>query len=203
MELESLSCNNCGAPLQVPESANFVRCNHCQTQLAIRRTESTTFTEQLGELTKQTSEIKQMVTELARQNRVAAIDRHWEHEKKSYMVRGKRGTYLPTEAGSLIGGLFIVVFGIFWTVIAGSIAAASRFWPATIFPLFGVVFVIFGLVATIRSHTKARDYRAAERRYRSERTAAFEDKDAASPEQYLREMRDMPTPEDYLRRLGN
>lgn len=39
---ETLTCNSCGAPLEVPGTANVVTCNHCSCQLAIRRLGSAT-----------------------------------------------------------------------------------------------------------------------------------------------------------------
>jgi DNA-directed RNA polymerase subunit RPC12/RpoP len=50
MQLESITCNHCGAPLDVPDAANFVKCNHCDSRLAIKRTQSTTYTEELAGL---------------------------------------------------------------------------------------------------------------------------------------------------------
>jgi len=45
MNLEALNCNNCGAPINVPPTANFVTCKGCGAQLIIRRTEEATYTE--------------------------------------------------------------------------------------------------------------------------------------------------------------
>lgn len=57
MELETLSCNNCGAPLQVPENANFVSCAQCGSQLAVKRNESARYTEVLQRLDTRTTEM--------------------------------------------------------------------------------------------------------------------------------------------------
>ena len=40
MNAETLNCNNCGAPINVPAAAKYATCAHCGTQLAIRRTDS-------------------------------------------------------------------------------------------------------------------------------------------------------------------
>ena len=50
MKLESLNCNKCGAPLQVPAGVNHLTCNHCGTPLVVRRTESISYTEKLAEV---------------------------------------------------------------------------------------------------------------------------------------------------------
>ncbi|QDT63470.1 hypothetical protein [Calycomorphotria hydatis] len=41
----SLLCNQCGASIEVPESASFIVCNACNTHLAVKRTETITYTE--------------------------------------------------------------------------------------------------------------------------------------------------------------
>ena len=47
MELISVSCNHCGAPLEVPPGANYVTCAHCGSRLAVKRTGSAVYTELL------------------------------------------------------------------------------------------------------------------------------------------------------------
>lgn len=199
MELESLTCNNCGAPLKVPESANFVKCNHCSTQLAIRRTESTTFTEQLGEITKKTDEIKQVVTELARQNKVAAIDRQWDREKEQFMIAGKDGRrHLPSETGAVFTGVAFGVVGIIWCIAAFSSGSPMG--------VFGVVVVIIGVVIAGVNYAKAEEYQKAHRRYRQRRTNAaraelFEDDETAGG--YLNQLENIRTPDEFLDDLGD
>lgn len=40
----ALTCNSCGAYLDVPEGVEFVTCQHCNVRLRIERTEGTVFT---------------------------------------------------------------------------------------------------------------------------------------------------------------
>ncbi|MBW4622036.1 MAG: SHOCT domain-containing protein [Cyanosarcina radialis HA8281-LM2] len=59
--------------------------------------------------------------ELRIQNQIAQLDREWELERENYMATGKYGCkYIPGKVESLIGGIFIVCFGIFWTFTAAS-----------------------------------------------------------------------------------
>lgn len=173
--LETLSCNSCGAPLQVPQSANYLKCNHCGQQLVVRRSESATFTEAIDRLTETTDSLSEQVEELSRQNRLAALDRHWEQDKESFMVSGKDGhRHLPNESGSLIGGIVIGVFGCIWTVMAiallsGAPAVGAFSVAKFLFPAFGVLFVVFGVSASMRSYDKAAKYRAARLRYEDKR----------------------------------
>jgi LSD1 subclass zinc finger protein len=169
MPLESIACNNCGAPLQVPEGANFVTCVHCDTQLAVKRSGNARFTEAIEDL-------REQVEKLTRQNELEALDREWEMEKESFMVSGKHGLrQLPTKTGSLIGGIVIAVFGLFWTVMAFSITGtASHFGGGfgglfSCFPLFGLLFVAGGIATSVFAYRKAGDYELARRRYKRRR----------------------------------
>lgn len=178
MALESVACNNCGAPLQVPEGANFVTCVHCNTQLSIKRTGNARFTEAIEDL-------REQVEKLTRQNELEALDREWELEKESFMVANKHGRrHLPTKTGSLIGGVVIAVFGLFWTTMAFGITSKAShfgggFGPAfSCFPLFGLVFVAGGIAMSIYAYRKAGDYEQAHRRYKRRRREVLKKSDA-------------------------
>lgn len=47
---------------------------------------------------------------------------------------------------SFVGSVAVVIFGIIWTVIAGTMASAVPFGIVSIFPLFGVIFIIVGII---------------------------------------------------------
>ncbi len=179
--METLCCNSCGAPLNVPEGTNYVKCTHCGQQLAVRRTESAVFTEAVEQLTETTEALSEQVEELTRQNKLAALDRMWEQQRESYMTTDKHGrSRLPDETSSVVGGIVIVVFGIFWTIMAtGITSSAPNFGPFAIarfaFPAFGVLFVISGAVMSIRNYQKAQDYKSARKRYETERIQLQED----------------------------
>ncbi len=174
--LERLLCNSCGAPLEVPESANFVRCNHCSTQLAIRREDNVTFTEQLEELTEKTDALADRVDTLTSQNDIAALDREWELDRENYMVSNKHGVRrVPTAGGSVAGGLVAAAFGTFWTVMAFGITSGAPDGGGfsvikVVFPLFGLIFIGIGVVSAVASFDKASRYQNAERRYQARRS---------------------------------
>lgn len=57
---------------------------------------------------------------------------------------------------SFIGSIVAIIFGIFWTIMAFSITANSPFGiVGTIFPLFGVLFIIIGIVQAIYNYKNA------------------------------------------------
>ena len=175
MKLEDLTCNACGAPLRVPETANYVTCNHCSTQLMVKREESYSCTQQLDRIEEKTERLAERVEELSSQSDVAALDGEWELERENYMVTDNNGRrQVPTEGTAIAGGIMITVFGSIWTAMAcGMTSAAPDVGPFSLvkiaFPLFGVGFVIFGVVLSVIGHSKARDYKRAHRRYQRRR----------------------------------
>ena len=58
MELQPVACANCGAPLSVPGEVRFVTCNHCNSTLEIRRTESVTYSEKIAQIDVRTERIE-------------------------------------------------------------------------------------------------------------------------------------------------
>jgi DNA-directed RNA polymerase subunit RPC12/RpoP len=95
MELETLSCNNCGAPLQVPITANFVNCAYCGSRLAVKRTESAHYTEvleRLDRLDTRTESVEAAVRVLQLDKAIMELDDGWRAKRKQYMMQGRDGT---------------------------------------------------------------------------------------------------------------
>jgi predicted RNA-binding Zn-ribbon protein involved in translation (DUF1610 family) len=171
MQIEKIACNSCGAPLEVTTTTKFVTCRHCGTKLSIQRTDTATFTEILEQLTAKTDQLSDQVNDLTGYTELAALDREWELERQNYMVTTRHGAkHIPSEAGSIGGGIAITLFGCIWTFMAFTI---TSFIPIPIlhvvFPLFGMIFVIGGIVSSISSFNKAGEYRRAQQRYRQRR----------------------------------
>lgn len=98
------------------------------------------------------------------QNEVERLDREWEMERETYMVTGRYGSRsLPSEGGSIFGGVFVALFGGLWTMGAANAGAPTFFW------LFGVFFVLMGVGSSIVSFNKAGAYREAHERYKRRR----------------------------------
>lgn len=166
MELTTVSCNSCGAPLRIPVDARFVTCNHCSCQLEVKHNESVTFTKHLGEINERTERIEEDLAELTYRQTLEDIDREWEQEREQYMVTNKHGhRHIPSMAGSGIGCVVIVGFGLFWTVMASQVGGGP-------FALFGVLFIVIGVVTSVISYNKAEAYRSAERDYHLRRADA-------------------------------
>jgi hypothetical protein len=108
--------------------------------------------------------------EISAQNQLAQFDREWELERENYMVAGRYGhKHIPGRMSSAFGGLFVVGFGIFWTVIAVFMTGFGGPVFFSIFPLFGVLFVLFGAGMSIMAFVKAGQYEEALARYQRRR----------------------------------
>lgn len=108
---------------------------------------------------------------LERQNQLLQLDNNWQREREQYMIRGKYGhRYVPNKAWSVIGGGVAVVFGLFWTGMAFSITSGFPGGIGSLFPLFGVVFIVVGIAGSIYSFSRAEQYERAQRRYHQRRS---------------------------------
>ena len=113
------------------------------------------------------------VEQVSRRQDVADLDREWEIKKEKYMIRGKYGhRSVPSKGQSVLGGLIVAGFGVFWTV--GAFGMSSSFPDdfgvmPKIFPFFGVMFVLFGVGMCVHSYNKAVEYEKAYDEYRRRR----------------------------------
>ena len=75
---------------------------------------------------------------------------------------------MPSAAGGVFFIVFAVVGGVIWISVTS--AAASQFHgPPKIFPLFGFVFIGFGIFGGLVQISKARALERARARYRARR----------------------------------
>ena len=101
---------------------------------------------------------------------IAELDREWELERENYQVVGKYGRrYTPSKSSSVIQGIVITGFGLFWTAVAFTITGGTSFGLARLFPLFGIAFVVLGIGSSIRAYGKAQQYEEVQERYRQRR----------------------------------
>ena len=114
--------------------------------------------------TSQFNEVSNTTTE------IAELDREWELERENYQVVGKYGRrYTPSKSSSVIQGMVITGFGLFWTALAFTITGRTSFGLARLFPLFGIVFIVLGIGSSIRAYGKAQQYEEVQERYRQRR----------------------------------
>lgn len=175
MSIESLICNSCSAPLQVPTSANFVMCNHCGTQLSINRNDDVSYTEHLDRIQESTEKLSSQLEELNSRQRLEAMDREWQTRQAGFMITGKHGrTFTPSSTAALAGGIGATAFGILWTIFAVAItSSAPDFGPFAVvkivFPLFGLVFVGMAVFGSVKTYRMAKNLEHAQQDYQVER----------------------------------
>jgi DNA-directed RNA polymerase subunit RPC12/RpoP len=167
VEITSVNCNNCGAPLEVAPGTNFVTCQHCGSRLAVKRTGSSAYTELLEKLDQKTDVMAEQLAELVRQNEVERIDREWEQERQQYMISGKDGhKHEPNAVGGVVMAVVMSGFGLFWMIGAASAGAPGPF------PLFGLLFIGAAIFFGYKSVTASTQLADAKARYERRRRAA-------------------------------
>jgi hypothetical protein len=115
------------------------------------------------------------VQAIRRETELERIDREWQMRREGLMRRGKDGSMSrPSMAGSAIGGIVAVAFGIFWTGLTISAGAPG------IFPLFGIIFIGAGLFGAIAGMVKSGQYEEAESEYQRRRAALLNGGDRAA-----------------------
>jgi len=154
MELVPVVCNRCGSPLQLPANASYVTCQHCETQLAVKRNSSVAWTEAIEQIDRRTEQLtdtaEQLVNQVAKlkhENAVARIDRDWERLRESFMS-------VPNEMASLMAGVFAVAMGVLIGI--------------SIHPALGLLMGVIGGMAWGISPAQA--YRQAHTQYRTRRS---------------------------------
>lgn len=163
MDLERVACGNCGAGLELPAGVEYVTCRHCGSTLHVQHTDSVTFTKVLQSLQEQSSRIAENTDVIRLQNEITLLDQDWEQRSADLMIHGKHGRVsTPNKTSSVIGGVFITIFGLIWTIFAG-----AAFPPMA---LFGLCFVVFGIWASIDSYGKAERYARLQAEHEAKRS---------------------------------
>ena len=166
MKITKVCCQGCGADLQVDESIRFATCNYCHARLEIVHDPTVTHTRLLEDIGRTTERMAGNLRVIELQNDLERLDREWENRRESFMVTGKHGhRSLPSEAGSVIGGVIAIVAGIVWMSFAGGMNAPFPF------PLFGLLFIGFAIFSIINGTSKAAGYRSAKNAFTSQRNA--------------------------------
>jgi hypothetical protein len=177
MKITKVCCQGCGADLQVDETVRYVTCNYCHARLEVVHDPSVTHTRLMEKLEKTTERMADNLRVIELQNDLERIDREWEQRREGFMVTGKHGhRSLPSTAGSAVGGGFAALFGIIWTVAAGSMGAPAPF------VLFGLVFVGLAIFNAVNGASKANAHQSAEALHQRERAELLRKIEAARRE---------------------
>ncbi len=174
METLSLSCNHCGAILDIPGETRFVTCTYCDTKLEIRRKGGAAFTrvkkavERLEVRTERAEEramkLEREVKLVRLEQEIDRLERAWERDRSELMNKNESGTLSAPTKGNA------------WVLGAGMVGLAALVWwmaPSVGLGIYlGLACVIGGVVIASWQAGKAERYEKALGAY-SERHAAL------------------------------
>jgi hypothetical protein len=167
MKTKRVCCQGCGANLEVDETIRFVTCNYCDARLEVVHDQTTTHTKLLDELVEKTESMAGDLKVIQAEMELQRVERDWEIKQKQFMVTDKHGREsTPSMVGSVIGGIIVIIFGVFWIGLAASMNAPP------LFPLFGLVFIGAAVFGLIKGATKSTGYQNALAEYQTRRAAA-------------------------------
>ncbi len=170
MEIESLSCNNCGAPLEVPTSADFVTCGYCGSPLAVRRTPSAHYTELLERLEQHSDYLARRAEYLRLRDELEALDAEWRRERRRHAIRNWRGSLQTPTRSYLITNIIAAVVACALTAWWFYATATANAGPGAAF--FGWIGAVVSLIAVIRAvgtANKVNTYNIARQAYQQQR----------------------------------
>ncbi|MDQ5825686.1 MAG: hypothetical protein M3441_15950 [Chloroflexota bacterium] len=182
MEIESLSCQKCGGPLDVPTSADFVTCGYCGSALAVRRNGSAHYTELLERLEQHTQYLAGRTEYLRLRDEVEALDAEWQRERRRYLMRRLSGslraptrTYLSSSIAVAVAACALTAWWFYATANAGS--------GASFFGWIGAVLSLAAVVNAVRVSSKVNGYKLAKEVYRQRRDELLKAMHAAYPQE--------------------
>src|SRR5262249_61692412 len=114
------------------------------------------------------ADVQDQLKDIARHQEIERIDREWQQARDRYMVTETRGgawvqgrhvggypvRTVPTKAGSVLSGVFVVVAGVVWMAFATGVGASA-------FALFGLVFIAIGVGMSLHPPSPAGPYERA------------------------------------------
>ena len=157
MELMSVRCNHCGAPLQIPGEARFVTCMYCKSELTVQRSEGAISTEVLQRIEQKTDNIADDLGVLRIQGEIEILDREWQMKRETMLIRNRRGNLVEPKGRMIFVGCLVVFFaaplagGIIGTVMPDKNIAA----------IIGFFLVVFPVVWWLRGQRHLSPYRVA------------------------------------------
>jgi hypothetical protein len=150
MDTVSVSCNSCGAPLRVGTQVRFVTCQFCNTQLEIKRSDSSIFTEQIDRIADNTAQMAQDLEAIKLQNEIEMLDR----EAAACPDQSSRNG----GPGGRGGGLFGLAFAIFFAFVCfGMAGIAGKSRAPGFFALVPIGMGIFVVVGALMTMLKSSD----------------------------------------------
>ncbi|MDA3963659.1 MAG: hypothetical protein PF961_22965 [Planctomycetota bacterium] len=167
MELLSLSCNHCGAPLEAPKSANYLSCQHCGSRLKIMSSGGAAWTEvqeKIEAIAERQDDMAQDLEIIKLHNQIEALERDWDRYRDKSMIRSKHGREREPSVG---GGMFSMIVGIVGGLVFFAMSGGAG--APMPFPLFGLAFVAFGVFSGLHSMKTGKAFERSKQRFQSQR----------------------------------
>jgi|GEM_PF-666638 len=183
MDMTPVACNNCGAALHVPESARFVTCRYCKSQLEVKRADSVVTTEVLRQISDNTAAIAEDLQAIRLESELERLDREWRQRHASLSSRNEDGSIVAPSAAMGYLAMFVMGgFGLAFTIIAAAMSGVFSLTilqtegPAKlfaifpcIFPLFGLFFMALSIFLGIRTIKAAKRFQLEQQQYLEQR----------------------------------
>ena len=167
MPIVSLNCQNCGANLDVPDGARFIKCNYCDSSLEVKSDGGATYTivkEKLDRIEKKTDHIEQRVDSLHLQREIDNLDLQWERRSRRLMMSNKHGRqYVPKVYHAYLSGAASVLMGVIWFSWTNKSGMSDHIM------LFGVLIFAVGVLMAFYIYSRARKYETERLNYERRR----------------------------------
>lgn len=160
MKVLNIACNNCGGPLEVPRKVRYLTCSFCDSRLEVQKSGSAYYTNVLEAV----QDIRHDVETLKLQNQLSQIDRKWDQERSTMMVRGQHGhSSIPSQFGAIAFMILPIIFlGLVFSFIPMSELGGSS-------GIFFVLPVVVAVALGFWHFNKAKRYEERKRHYQQRR----------------------------------
>lgn len=179
MEMLSVRCNHCGAPLEVGEETRFVTCQFCHSPLEVKRTDSSVFTEEVAKIARNTEQMAGSLGVIELQNDIERLDREWMASNPVTFDKNGRPMGEPGSGAAA----FQMGFAIFFAVVCFGMAAAMSNFGGGMMAVVPVGMGIFAVVAGIMGIGRAGQYQSRKDAYLQQRAAMLAQLDARRRDQ--------------------
>ncbi len=159
MATEQLSCNACGAALEVQPATQYTSCAACDAQLEILRSGAAIYS-----LVQRSQPPQSPKQQSDPQKELDLLDKAWQGNLHKYQYKNRYGQ-IVSPAASIYMGLVALVVSI--------VIAVSAWQKAASFSFMAICMLLMALLIwnTISQHYKQRAYAEAKQRYESQRAA--------------------------------
>lgn len=167
MELLSVRCNHCGAPLEVGRDTRYVTCQFCHSPLEVKRTESAIFTEEVAKIAKNTEQMAGSLEVIELQNDIERLDREWMASQPVSFDKNGRPIGEPTPGGAALQ----MGFAIFFAVVCFGMAGAMSSFGGGAIGIVPVGMGLFAIIAAIMGIGRAGNHQTRKDAYLQKRAA--------------------------------